>query len=451
MADESIDVNDDIVMNLDLNLEPLVEPQSSVTSFGHVSLTNELENARGRIEDRLRQLEAVTARARHRQRWRASRNNPELSYMSVIDANVSEGNPNQVNSEIGDDVRVEETGGGERGRNSKRDISRVAKALEMDLDSKKSDKDEGGDGDDESGGFFDCNICLEMARDPILTCCGHLFCWCCFYQLSYVDSTAKECPVCKGEVTDSSITPIYGNGKEQPVLKLESGVKIPPRPRARRVESIRQQRVIRGVSHIPVAEALRRIRIGIGSIGENPVFQGLNSVGSGSETNPLLVHSSEAGGSGGGGSRRHRSRQFSRVISDSAASLSSISSALNNAERLVEDLETYINDRILRRREAHGHNLPSNQELSAFLGASSETQPEPQNAEMNSSLPVSSSSQRSVATTVVHLDNVSDSTVEIDLTISQSHPSSSSRRLADSRALSSEGGTSRELRRRRLR
>ncbi|KAK1424917.1 hypothetical protein QVD17_20258 [Tagetes erecta] len=449
MADDSIGMNDDMVMDLDLNLEPLIEPSppSSVTSFGHVSLTNELENARGRIEDRLRQLEAVTARARQRQRWRVARNIPELSYMNVIDAHGGERNPNQVNIEIGDGVRVvEDVGGGERGRNSKRDISQLAKALEMDLDSKTSDKDEGGDGDDNSGGFFDCNICLEMARDPILTCCGHLFCWCCFYQLSYVDSNAKECPVCKGEVTDSSITPIYGNGKDQPVLKLESGVKIPPRPRARRVESIRQQRVIRGISHIPVAEALRRIRIGIGSIGENPVFQ---SVGSGTETNPSLVHSSEAGGSGGSSSRRHRSRHFSRVISESAASLSSISSALNNAERLVEDLETYINDRILRRRETHGHILPSNQELNVFLG--NETQPEPQNAEMNSSLPVSSSSQRSVATTVVHLDNVSDSTVEIDLTISQSHPSSSSRQVADSQALSSEGGTSRELRRRRLR
>ncbi|KAI3796707.1 hypothetical protein L1987_39386 [Smallanthus sonchifolius] len=443
------DMNDDMIMDLDLNQEPLVEPPPLFPSFGHGPLSNELETARGRIEDRIRQLEAVTARARQRQRWRQARNNPELSYMTVMEADGGLGNQNPVSTDIGDAVRVqdgvEESGGGERGRNSKRDISQLAKALEMDLDSKKTDNDGTGDGDDDSGGFFDCNICLEMARDPILTCCGHLFCWCCFYQLSYVDSTAKECPVCKGEVTDTSITPIYGNGKNQPVLKLESGVKIPPRPRGRRVESIRQQRVIRGISHVPVAEALRRIRIGIGSIGENPVFQGLNSAGPVSETSPSLLHSLEAGGSS-----RHRSRRFSRVISESAASLSSISSALNNAERLVEDLETYINDRFLRRTEAHI--LPSNQELNALLGTSSEPQPEPQNAEINPSLPVSSSSQRSVATTVVHLDNIStDSSVEIDLTISQSHPSSSSRRSAASRALSSEGGTSRELRRRRLR
>ncbi|CAH1416043.1 unnamed protein product [Lactuca virosa] len=418
MADN---MNDDMVMDLDLNQEPLVDPPPP-PPFGYGPLLNELETAHGRIEDRIRQLEAVTARARQRQRWRQARNNPELSYMTVIEPDVGAGNQNQDDNNVRDvdgivntPDGVDERANGERGRNSKRDISQLAKALEMDLDSKKTDNN-GGD-DDESGGFFDCNICLEMARDPILTCCGHLFCWSCFYQLSYVDSSAKECPVCKGEVTDSSITPIYGNGKNQPILKLESGVKIPPRPRARRVESIRQQRVIRGISHIPVAEALRRIRIGIGSIGENPLLQGLNTVGGGgptSEINPSLLHSSEAAG----GSRRHRSRPFSRDASQI---------------------------------------LPGNQERNTFLpnGGDIQVQLEPQNAEMNMSpnpaVPVSSSSsQRAIATTVVHLDNLStDSAVEIDLTIS--HPSSSSaRRAAVSRALSLEGGTSRELRRRRL-
>ncbi|XP_071706443.1 uncharacterized protein [Rutidosis leptorrhynchoides] len=446
MADNMND--DDMVLDLDLNQEPLVEsspPPPLVVlpqppSFGYGPILNELETEHVRIEDRIRQLEAVTARARQRQRWRQARNNPELSYMAVIEPGVSAGTDN---ANIRDEARVDEgVVSPERGRNSKRDISQLTKALEMDLDSKKTEEGGGGD-EDESGGFFDCNICLEMARDPILTCCGHLFCWSCFYQLSYVDSSAKECPVCKGEVTDSSITPIYGNGKNQPILKLESGVKIPPRPRARRVESIRQQRVVRGISHIPVAEALRRIRIGIGSIGGTPFLQGLNNVGSGSEPSPPVLNNAEAGGS------RRRSRQFSRVISESAASLSSISSALNNAERLVEDLETYINDRLLRRADAQTVVPPSSQELNTFLA--SEIQPEPQNAEMNVATPVvSSSSQRSVAT-VVHLDNIStDNAVEIDLTISR--PSSSStRRGAVSRALSLEGGTSRELRRRRMR
>ena len=28
---------------------------------------------------------------------------------------------------------------------------------------------------------YDCNICLEIANEPIITTCGHLFCWPCFY------------------------------------------------------------------------------------------------------------------------------------------------------------------------------------------------------------------------------------------------------------------------------
>ncbi|XP_076943640.1 uncharacterized protein LOC143613950 [Bidens hawaiensis] len=226
--------DDDMLIDLDLNQHP-PPPFGSYTTTTH-----------SRIEDRLRQLEAVSARFRQRQRWRQARNNPELSYTNTIDSQ----NPN-----------------------SKRDITHVAKALSMDVDSNNTDNHNNINKDEEEdasgGGFFDCNICLEMARDPVLTCCGHLFCWCCFYQLAYVDSTAKECPVCKGEVTDSSVTPIYGNGRSRPVLKLESGVEVPPRPQARRVESVRQQRVVRGVSSIPVAEALRRIRNGIGSVGEN--------------------------------------------------------------------------------------------------------------------------------------------------------------------------------------
>lgn len=30
---------------------------------------------------------------------------------------------------------------------------------------------------------FECNICLEIATEPILTNCGHLFCWPCIYSV----------------------------------------------------------------------------------------------------------------------------------------------------------------------------------------------------------------------------------------------------------------------------
>ncbi|XP_062207318.1 uncharacterized protein LOC133909059 [Phragmites australis] len=92
---------------------------------------------------------------------------------------------------------------------------------------------------------FECNICFEMASEPVVTSCGHLFCWPCLYQWLNVYSNHKECPVCKGEVTDANITPIYGRGNsdgEKAVEDVKSpGPTIPPRPHGNRLESFRQQ------------------------------------------------------------------------------------------------------------------------------------------------------------------------------------------------------------------
>lgn len=29
---------------------------------------------------------------------------------------------------------------------------------------------------------YDCNICLEIAREPVVTLCGHLYCWPCLFR-----------------------------------------------------------------------------------------------------------------------------------------------------------------------------------------------------------------------------------------------------------------------------
>ncbi|KAL0861915.1 hypothetical protein Bca101_041033 [Brassica carinata] len=90
------------------------------------------------------------------------------------------------------------------------------------------------------GSFFDCYVCLDLSKDPVVTNCGHLFCWSCLYRWLQV-SEAKECPVCKGEVSVKTLTPIYGRGeKNKKQLKEGSDTnKIPSRPQARRVESLR--------------------------------------------------------------------------------------------------------------------------------------------------------------------------------------------------------------------
>ncbi|KAL0397514.1 UNVERIFIED_CONTAM: hypothetical protein Scaly_0199800 [Sesamum calycinum] len=134
-----IDVNS---MGLDLNREPMDPPQRSAARVG--SLLDELETPHGGIEERIRQLEGVSARARQRQRWRQERSSVEIGHFS------SEMMANVDGEEVPD-----------------------------------------------------------------------------------VDSTSKECPVCKGEVSNGTIIPIYGNGGGEPVYETESGLKIPPRPKAR--------------------------------------------------------------------------------------------------------------------------------------------------------------------------------------------------------------------------
>ncbi|OIT35672.1 PREDICTED: uncharacterized protein LOC109243064 [Nicotiana attenuata] len=304
-----------VVMDLDLNQEPT--ESSSGTALGLGSLLNDLETANSRIEQRILQLAAVAAGTWQHHRWRS-----------------------QTRNSSSDDIGNNNVDNEKQEKGCKRDRSHlVAKALEMDLVVKKVGKDGG------SGSFFDCNICLDMAKEPILTCCGHLYCWSCFYQLPYVDSSTKECPVCKGEVIDENITPIYGNGHSYCSKELvECGFKIPPRPKAHRVESVRQQRVTRGLSHIPVAEALRRIRTSIG-LGDHPSQQ----LATGDVSSSSLSSSHELQNADPIGSRGLRSRVFPRVLSEGAASLSS---ELENAQQMFEDLAASLTDRIRERNNS---------------------------------------------------------------------------------------------------
>jgi len=95
----------------------------------------------------------------------------------------------------------------------------------------------GGSGD---AGSFECNICLELAQDPIVTLCGHLFCWPCLYKWLHGHSKSQECPVCKALVEEDKIVPLYGRGKvgaPDPRSKAIPGINIPHRPAGRRPET----------------------------------------------------------------------------------------------------------------------------------------------------------------------------------------------------------------------
>jgi len=95
----------------------------------------------------------------------------------------------------------------------------------------------------DQGGSFDCNICLELAQDPVVTLCGHLFCWPCLYRWLQMHSICQECPVCKASVEEEKVIPLYGRGKVNcvdPRTKAVPGLNIPQRPAGQRPETARQ-------------------------------------------------------------------------------------------------------------------------------------------------------------------------------------------------------------------
>ncbi|XP_019083375.1 PREDICTED: E3 ubiquitin-protein ligase RMA1H1-like [Camelina sativa] len=95
--------------------------------------------------------------------------------------------------------------------------------------------------EEDASSNFGCNICLELARDPIVTLCGHLFCWPCLYKWLHYHSQSKHCPVCKASVKEDSLVPLYGMGKpsSDPRSKPCCGVSVPDRPSAIRIETAR--------------------------------------------------------------------------------------------------------------------------------------------------------------------------------------------------------------------
>ncbi|CAI8614115.1 unnamed protein product [Vicia faba] len=276
MGEESSDA-----MNLDLNLGPDPEPPTG-------SITNEALNLDDWIEEPLQRISEAAARLRGRQRWRwrqlpisppypqqvhrilpqpyaqVHQIIPETAHHIYIPPearNISvELNNFLVNSGNGTGLQAGEgsVAAVERMEEEEEPLKACENnngVMEDEMSQKKDDVEKTGGCD---GDFFDCNICLDLSKEPVLTCCGHLFCWQCLYRWLHLHSDAKECPVCKGEVTIKSITPIYGRGNNARVLEEDSTLKIPPRPQAKRVESLRQT-IMRNASALPVEEMIRRL------------------------------------------------------------------------------------------------------------------------------------------------------------------------------------------------
>jgi len=94
---------------------------------------------------------------------------------------------------------------------------------------------------DDPSSAFECNICLELAKDPVVTLCGHLYCWPCLYRWMQVQNYCRQCPVCKAGVEVDKVVPIYGRGSENPApASQDKVVPMPPRPAGQRPSVVQQ-------------------------------------------------------------------------------------------------------------------------------------------------------------------------------------------------------------------
>lgn len=93
-----------------------------------------------------------------------------------------------------------------------------------------TDSASNGEEEKKDDSMFECNICLDTAKDAVVSMCGHLFCWPCIHQ--WMNGYRNTCPVCKSSISKEKVIPLYGRGgsKEDPRKT------VPPRPAGQRTE-----------------------------------------------------------------------------------------------------------------------------------------------------------------------------------------------------------------------
>lgn len=84
---------------------------------------------------------------------------------------------------------------------------------------------------------FECNICYGICQEPVVTTCGHLYCWPCIYQWVNTNRTYLTCPVCKNGITENRIISIFSKS-DRPAKSdnAEERHGIPERPKHPRFE-----------------------------------------------------------------------------------------------------------------------------------------------------------------------------------------------------------------------
>jgi len=66
---------------------------------------------------------------------------------------------------------------------------------------------------------YTCEICLDEPTEPVVTFCGHLYCWPCLFRWMHATTGTtthhNQCPVCKSEISHNTVIPLYGRGRER--------------------------------------------------------------------------------------------------------------------------------------------------------------------------------------------------------------------------------------------
>ncbi|KAM7262618.1 hypothetical protein ACFE04_000301 [Oxalis oulophora] len=421
MAEETSDA-----MNLDLNLGPDPDSGSGPT------IPSDAVNLDDWMDDPIDRLRDTVRRSRQWRRWRySSRTSPDTPPLPM--------ELNQLISNAANATTLHEGEGSIAAE--ERTTTEVPKTcentngflLDDDVSEKKDDEEKSGASD---GSYFDCNICLDLSSEPVVTCCGHLFCWPCLYRWLHLHSDAKECPVCKGEVSMKTLTPIYGLGNNTSSRGPEEDLtlKIPSRPQARRVESLRQT-IQNTPFGFPVEEMIRRL----GSRFDlNPARDSENTLDTAERTNFLLnriltsrglrgeqspapppddtVDLTESDSIGTGTGTRETRRLHSLLLRRQSSSPGVVNSLSFNNSALSSAFEAYLRNRPASRNQEQPTSVDDRDSFSSI-------------AAVNNS------------------ESQVDTAVEIDSMVS--HSTSSSRRRSDN-SRDRDSGESRAPRRRRL-
>ena len=80
---------------------------------------------------------------------------------------------------------------------------------------------------------FTCAICLEGAKLPVVTHCGHVYCWACLKDW-FARSPQRTCPTCLAQLRHEDVIKVYNSAEKEPV--------VDDRPEPRRRTHTREDR-----------------------------------------------------------------------------------------------------------------------------------------------------------------------------------------------------------------